>query len=103
MARVFVTGSSDGLGRLAARILVGQGHGVVLHARDERRGREALAAVPGAEAVLTGDLASLAQTRALAGRANGAGPFDAVIHNAAVGFRRSAASRRRTGCRMCSP
>jgi NAD(P)-dependent dehydrogenase (short-subunit alcohol dehydrogenase family) len=87
MARVFVTGSSDGLGRLAARILVGQGHGVVLHARDERRGREALAAVPGAEAVLTGDLASLAQTRALAGRANGAGPFDAVIHNAAVGFR----------------
>jgi len=87
MARVFVTGSSDGLGRLAAQLLVGQGHAVVLHARDEARGREALAAVPGAEAVLTGDLSSLAQTRALAGRADAAGPFDAVVHNAAVGFR----------------
>jgi NAD(P)-dependent dehydrogenase (short-subunit alcohol dehydrogenase family) len=87
MARVFVTGSSDGLGRLAARILVGQGHSVALHARDGARGREALAAVPGAEAVLTGDLASLAQTRALAERANATAPFDAVIHNAAVGFR----------------
>jgi NAD(P)-dependent dehydrogenase (short-subunit alcohol dehydrogenase family) len=87
MARVFVTGSSDGLGRLAARILVGQGHAVVLHARDEARGREALAAVPGAEAVLTGDLASLAQTRILAEKADAAGPFDAVVHNAAVGFR----------------
>lgn len=87
MARVFITGSSDGLGRLAARLLVEQGHRVVLHARDGARGREALAAVPGADAVLTGDLASLAQTRALAERANAAGPFDAVVHNAAVGFR----------------
>ena len=87
MARVFITGSSDGVGRLAARILVGQGHAVVLHARDEARGREALAAVPGAEAVLTGDLASLVQTRALAERANADRPFDAVVHNAAVGFR----------------
>ena len=87
MARVFITGSSDGLGRLAARILVGWGHRVVLHARDEARGKEAMAAVPGAEAVLTGDLASLAQTRALARQAADAGPFDAVIHNAAVGFR----------------
>lgn len=87
MARVFITGSSDGLGRLAARILVGWGHRVVLHARDEGRGAEAMAAVPGAEAVLTGDLASLAQTRALARQADAAGPFDAVVHNAAVGFR----------------
>ena len=87
MARVLVTGSSDGLGRLAARLLVEQGHQLVLHARDERRGREALAAVPGAEAVLTGDLASIAQTRALAERANASGPFDAVVHNAGVGFR----------------
>ena len=60
---------------------------MVLHARDARRGREALDAVPGAEAVLTGDLASLAQTRVLAERANAGGPFDAVIHNAAVGYR----------------
>jgi len=87
MARIFITGSSDGLGRLAARILVEQGHAVVLHARHEERGREAMAAVPGAEGVLLGDLSGLAGTRALAEAANASGPFDAVIHNAAVGFR----------------
>ncbi|MBL6081832.1 SDR family NAD(P)-dependent oxidoreductase [Belnapia sp. T18] len=93
MARIFITGSSDGLGQLAARILVEQRHAVVLHARDEARGREALAAVPGAAGVLHGDLSSLAETRGLAERANATDPFDAVIHNAAVGFR----ERRRIG------
>ncbi len=87
MARIFVTGSSDGLGRMAARLLVERGHAVVLHARHAARGHEALAAVPGAEGVLCADLASLAQTRALAGQANALGPFDAVIHNAALGYR----------------
>lgn len=87
VARIFITGSSDGLGRLAARILIGQEHAVVLHARDGARAREAMAAAPRAEAVLTGDLSSLAETRALAEAANDAGPFDAVVHNAAVGFR----------------
>ncbi len=87
MARVFITGSSDGLGRMAAQLLVSQGHAVVLHARNDARGREATAAVPGAAAVVHGDLASLAQTRALAGQVNALGRFDAVIHNAAVGFR----------------
>ena len=87
MARIFVTGSSDGLGRMAARLLIERGHAVVLHARHAARGREAMAAVPGAEAVLVADLASLAQTRDLARQANALGPFDAVIHNAAVGYR----------------
>ena len=87
MARIFITGSSDGLGRLAAQLLVEQGHAVVLHARDPARGRDAMAAVPGAETVLCADLASLQQTRALAGQANALGAFDAVIQNAAVGYR----------------
>jgi NAD(P)-dependent dehydrogenase (short-subunit alcohol dehydrogenase family) len=60
MARVFVTGSSDGPGRLAAQLLVEQGHRVVLHARNDRRGEEALAAAPGAETVVIGDLSSIA-------------------------------------------
>ena len=33
MARVFITGSSDGLGIAAAQSLLGEGHEVVLHAR----------------------------------------------------------------------
>jgi NAD(P)-dependent dehydrogenase (short-subunit alcohol dehydrogenase family) len=86
VSRVFVTGSADGLGRLAAAQLVRDGHEVVLHARSESRGREALGGVPGAAGVLTADLTSIAQTRALAERANESGRFDAVIHNAALGY-----------------
>ena len=87
MARIFVTGSSDGLGRMAAQLLVAAGHRVVLHARNAERGRDATRAVPRAETVLLGDFASLAQTRRLAEAANALGRFDAVIHNAAIGFR----------------
>ena len=87
MSRIFVTGSSDGIGRMTARLLVERGHRVVLHARNAARAREAAEAVPGAETVLTGDLSSLAETRALAAAANASGRFDAVIHNAAIGFR----------------
>ncbi|HSZ60814.1 MAG TPA: SDR family NAD(P)-dependent oxidoreductase [Terriglobales bacterium] len=87
MARVFITGSSDGLGRMAAQLLVDQGHSVVLHARNQHRGQEALAAIPRAEAVLIADLASIAQTRRLAEQVNALDAFDAVIHNAAVGYR----------------
>jgi NAD(P)-dependent dehydrogenase (short-subunit alcohol dehydrogenase family) len=86
MARVFITGSSDGLGRMAAQLLIEQGHRVVLHARNAQRGEEALAAVPGAETVVIGDLSSLAQTRSVAEQVNRLGSFDAVIHNAAVGY-----------------
>ena len=86
MSRVLVTGSADGLGRLAAMQLAAEGHDVTLHARSEALGRDALAAVPGAAAVLVGDLGSIAQTRRLAEQANAAGRFDAVIHNAALGY-----------------
>lgn len=86
MARIFITGSADGLGQLAARRLVESGHEVVLHARSRGRAREAHQAVPGARDALVGDLSSIAETRALAGQANAAGPFDAVIHNAGVGY-----------------
>ncbi|TAQ83660.1 hypothetical protein B7494_g8017 [Chlorociboria aeruginascens] len=89
MARIFITGSSDGLGQLVARRLISQGHSVTLHARSSSRGVEALSAVPGASGILIGDLSSLSQTTQLAAEANKGGPFDTVIHNAAVGFRES--------------
>jgi len=87
MSKVLVTGSADGLGRLAARQLVAGGHDVVLHARDRRRADDAIRATPGASGVLVGDLSSVAETRALAEAANAVGRLDAVIHNAAVGYR----------------
>ena len=48
MAKVFITGSSDGLGLMAARILIQQGHQVVLHGRNPERAEAALGAAPGA-------------------------------------------------------
>jgi len=94
VARIFITGSADGLGQLAARRLVALGHDVVLHGRNRDRAEQALRAVPGARLALEGDLASIEQTRELAGRANAAGPFQAVIHNA--GVYRPGAARRET-------
>ena len=84
--KVLITGSADGLGLMAAQRLLAAGHDVALHARNEARGGQALAAAPGASAVLIGDLASIAETRALADQANRLGVFDAVIHNAGVGY-----------------
>lgn len=86
MSRIFVTGSTDGLGLMAARLLAEQGHRVVLHARNARRAEDARASLPQAEAVVVGDLSSLAQTRGVAEQVNRLGRFDAVIHNAAVGY-----------------
>jgi NAD(P)-dependent dehydrogenase (short-subunit alcohol dehydrogenase family) len=90
MSKVLVTGSADGLGREAARQLVDGGHEVVLHARDEARAEQALAGVPGAVAALPGELSSIASTRALAEEINAAGVFDAIIHNAGIGYREPA-------------
>jgi NAD(P)-dependent dehydrogenase (short-subunit alcohol dehydrogenase family) len=84
MATIFITGSADGLGQLAAKALIAQGHRVVLHARNEKRGQEALDSVPGAESVVTADLASIDETKLLASKVNALGKFDAVIHNAGL-------------------
>ena len=84
MARIFITGSADGLGQLAAKELVNQGHQVVLHARNAERGRQALDKLPGAENVLTADLSSIKETKELASKVNSIGNFDTVIQNAGV-------------------
>jgi NAD(P)-dependent dehydrogenase (short-subunit alcohol dehydrogenase family) len=86
MSRILITGSADGLGQLAAQRLLAAGHHVVLHARSQRRADEAIAACPGADSALVGDLSSLDGMTAVARQANALGTFDAVIHNAAVGY-----------------
>jgi NAD(P)-dependent dehydrogenase (short-subunit alcohol dehydrogenase family) len=87
MARVLITGSSDGLGLMAARLLVDDGHAVVLHARNEQRSQHARKALSGAEHVVIGDLESIAGMRQVAEQANALGRYDAVIHNAGIGYR----------------
>lgn len=82
--RVFITGSADGLGQAAARMLVSGGHEVVLHGRSPARARQALAAVPGAFAAVQGDLSDVGETIDVARQVNAWGPFSAVIHNAGV-------------------
>lgn len=84
MARIFITGSADGLGHLAAKALIQQGHQVVLHARNAERERDAIRKIPEAETVVTGDLSNIGETKNLADEVNRLGPFDAVIHNAGV-------------------
>ena len=87
MANVLITGSSDGLGLMAGRLLVGQGHTVTLHARNTARAAHARSVLPAAENVLVGDLRSLDGIRSVATQADAAGRFDAVIHNAGIGYR----------------
>lgn len=87
MSRVFVTGSSTGLGLMAAQLLVELGHQVVLHGRNQDRGEDALEALPQAESAVIGDLSTIKGALAVAEQVNRLGRFDAVIHNAGIGYR----------------
>src|SRR5215831_13392312 len=84
MARIFITGSADGLGQLVAKVLIEEGHDVVLHARNSERYRAAIKKNPASEAIVTGDLLDIQETKDLAHKVNQLGKFDAVIHNAGV-------------------
>jgi NAD(P)-dependent dehydrogenase (short-subunit alcohol dehydrogenase family) len=86
MARIFITGSSDGLGLMVGRLLADQGHKAVLHARNDARAADAKKALPKAEAIVVGDLASIDAAKGVAAQVNALGSFDAIIHNAAVGY-----------------
>jgi NAD(P)-dependent dehydrogenase (short-subunit alcohol dehydrogenase family) len=77
MARVLITGSTDGLGRAAARVLIDDGHQV------ERASVFDGLAARSADVVI-GDLGSGAEARSLADQVNAIGRMDAVIHNARI-------------------
>jgi len=85
MARILVTGASDGLGRALAETLAARGHELVVHGRDPDR----LAAV--AEKTggvpLRADLSRMAEVRALADAVSDRyDSLDVLVNNAAVGF-----------------
>jgi NAD(P)-dependent dehydrogenase (short-subunit alcohol dehydrogenase family) len=84
MSRVFITGSADGLGRAAAKLLIDEGHDVVLHARSRERAAAVADLAHRAAAVVIGDLSSATETRGVADQVNDLGRMDAVIHNAGI-------------------
>jgi NAD(P)-dependent dehydrogenase (short-subunit alcohol dehydrogenase family) len=87
MSRVFISGSSTGLRLMAAELLLSNGHSVVLHARNAERAEETRRQLPRAEAIAVGDIETIAGAKDVAAQVNALGRFDAVIHNAAVGYR----------------
>lgn len=92
MATVFITGSTDGLGRAAAQSLLEQGHRVVLHARSVDRAAALGELTSRAAGMVVGDLGSAAEARSIADQVNAIGRMDAVIHNAGVYTRPSRGS-----------
>jgi NAD(P)-dependent dehydrogenase (short-subunit alcohol dehydrogenase family) len=59
----------------------------VLHARNTDRAADARQQLRQAAAVVIGDLETIAGAKGVAAQVNALGHFDAVIHNAAVGYR----------------
>jgi NAD(P)-dependent dehydrogenase (short-subunit alcohol dehydrogenase family) len=84
MARIFITGSSDGLGRAAARALIEERHQVVLHARSAARASALDDLASRSAGIVIGDLGSADETRSIAAQVNAIGRMDAVIHNAGI-------------------
>ena len=84
MSRVFITGSTDGLGYAAAQALMKEGHEVVLHARSLERANTFADLARRSVGVVIGDLSSAVETRNVAEQVNVIGRMDAVIHNAGI-------------------
>src|SRR5688572_17718065 len=84
MARIFITGSADGLGRAAAQTLLRDRHEVIVHARSAERLAAVNDLIARGASTVVGDLADVNQTQAVADQVNQLGPMDAVIHNAGV-------------------
>src|SRR5437868_2599065 len=84
MARVHITGSTDGLGRAAAESLLDAGHAVVLHARSSSRAAAIARLAARPAGIVVGDLSSADETKSIAEQVNSIGRMDAVIHNAGI-------------------
>lgn len=89
MSRIFITGSTDGLGLAAACALMADGHEVVLHARSQERASAVAALSSRTLGVVIGDLSSAKETRSIAEQVNRIGGMDAVIHNAGIYLERN--------------
>ncbi|WPU66562.1 SDR family NAD(P)-dependent oxidoreductase [Peredibacter starrii] len=84
MKKIFITGSTTGLGFLAGNSLLEKGHQVVLHARSEKSAQEAKKKIGKDVPFVIGDVSTLDEIKSVAKQANALGPFDAIIHNVGI-------------------
>jgi NAD(P)-dependent dehydrogenase (short-subunit alcohol dehydrogenase family) len=84
MSRVLVTGSADGLGRLAAQSLSTAGHDMMVHARNHERAAALEPLVDAGADLVIGDFTNRDDVRRIAAELADGKPLDAVIHNAGV-------------------
>lgn len=84
MARILITGSTDGLGRATAETLLNQGHQVVVHARNADRATAISALTARGADLVIADLSVRQQVLDAAEELNAGPRIDAVIHNAGV-------------------
>ena len=88
---VLITGATDGLGRGLASVLAAEGATLLLHGRDEARGRQTLAQIEAATGNrrlrwLRADFACLGEVRGLAGSVAGScDRLDVLVNNAGIG------------------
>ncbi|WP_033330373.1 SDR family NAD(P)-dependent oxidoreductase [Actinomadura welshii] len=83
---ILITGATDGLGRALAAELAAEGATVLVHGRDDQRGKATLQEIGGRASWYRADLASLAETRALAEVVRADHPrLDVLVNNAGIG------------------
>jgi NAD(P)-dependent dehydrogenase (short-subunit alcohol dehydrogenase family) len=87
---ILITGATDGLGRALAQALAAAGPTLLIHGRDEARGRatlEQIEAATGNDRLrwLCADLSSLEEVRVLARRAEECERLDVLVNNAGIG------------------
>ena len=76
--RIFITGSTQGLGLLTGELLIKEGHQVIFHARNKS------SKMNPHYSYIMGDLSTFEGIAAVAHQANQHARFDAIIHNAGV-------------------
>ncbi|NVI86374.1 SDR family NAD(P)-dependent oxidoreductase [Actinomadura sp. BRA 177] len=82
---ILITGATDGLGRVLAARLTAEGATVLVHGRDDQRGKATLQEIGGRSAWYRADLSSLAETRALAEAVRADHPrLDVLVNNAGI-------------------
>lgn len=84
MAKIFITGSTDGLGLLTAKSLLNDGHEVIVHGRNQQRINDIKHLLDKGAKPVVGDLANIDEHISIAEQVNQYGRMDAVIHNAGI-------------------